>query len=97
MGCRILVGKLSINDIDEVACLYDSVSMMAFGPVFSGGKGQAERFLEYLTDKHGVLDARGVDLIDLMMYFAQFCKEYPEDEDPYEQGRALEDQQELPF
>jgi hypothetical protein len=63
-------------ETDDSACLYDSTSGLVFGPIFHGGEEEAEMFLDYLEKEHGVIDARGVNLGDLMSHWAQFCKKY---------------------
>lgn len=62
MGCRILL------DADEdLACLYDSVTMTAFGRVFSGPSAgdQAQAFLNWHDDNYGGADPRTVDVGEL--------------------------------
>jgi hypothetical protein len=55
MGCRVLY-----DDNDDQACLYDSVTMTAFGRVFSGPDAnlQADRFLEWYEDQGRYDDPR---------------------------------------
>jgi hypothetical protein len=73
--------RIAWDPEDDVACLYDSVTGVAFGEVFSGDESyeQAERFLEWLAAKE--LDARGVQgntLRDLRREFAEMNERKPE-------------------
>jgi hypothetical protein len=77
MGLRVMVGKA---ETDDSACLYDSVTMQVFGPIFYGGEEEADMFLDYLNKEHSVRDAREIHLAELMGYFAQFCEDCSDEE-----------------
>lgn len=81
MGVMILVGRAS--DMDR-ACLFDSVTDTAFGPVFYDSKGPydskgltaeevAERFLDWLLRNYG--DSRAAGGKELEDLYARFREE----------------------
>jgi len=68
MSVRILAGDY--DGTRQTACLVDSVTETAFGPLFSSLR-EAEKFLEWLADEHR-FDPREVDdqtLISLLGFF----------------------------
>ena len=66
MGVRILH-----DEGDEIACIYDSVKDVAFGPVFRGldAEDQAQHFLNWLTNDARVYGTR--DLAGLHKRWAE--------------------------
>lgn len=75
MGVRILGGE-------DGACLYDSVTMWAFGPIFEDHE-QAESFLQWLP---AGIDARTYSDKDLEAKHADFMQHLEDEED--EDGEA---------
>lgn len=71
MGVRIL------NDEDTGACLYDSVTMTAFGPIFDD-RDQAEEFLSWLPNN---IDARMLTDKDLESMHSDFLQHLENKED----------------
>jgi len=69
MSTRILWDR-----IDNVACLYDSVSGVAFGELFTGEESyeHAERFLDWLP-----LDARTYSAASLTEMRRRFLEAHP--------------------
>jgi len=65
MGCRI------IEEPAGFACMYDSVTMTAFGPVFDGGQ-ELENFLAWLGDD---VDPRKLAADELAELHAEFLDE----------------------
>lgn len=80
MGCRILSGMM-VNEGDRpAACLYDSVTETAFGPLFRGdGEHEAEEeastFLDWMLTKHNI-DPRRLDGEQLEDAVVQWRKEH---------------------
>ena len=77
MGTRILVGHEQGSD-DDAACLFDSVTETAFGPVFYARKGfsaewVAEQFLDWHLKKYG--DPRAAVGKELVEREDEFIKE----------------------
>ena len=64
-----MIVKILCDSSDDLACLYDSVTMRAFGPVVCHGDGAEilEAFLLWLDQT-----ARGVDEAQLMGWFDEF-------------------------
>jgi hypothetical protein len=65
MGCRILEDRE-----DGFACMYDSVTMTAFGPVFDDGQ-QLENFMAWLGPD---TDPRKLDDNELSALLAKFLE-----------------------
>lgn len=73
MGVRILA------DVEEgLACLYCSVSDTAFGPVFYGGRHEAQVFLDWLGDGK---DPRTMTARELESHYTDFRAEQEADEE----------------
>lgn len=66
--------RIAWDPEEGVACLYDSVTGVAFGQVFDGDESyeDAERFLDFLARKH--LDARAVQPNTLRLLRAEFAE-----------------------
>ena len=68
MGAKILH-----DEGDEIACIYDSVKDVAFGPVFRGldAEDQAQHFLNWLA-----LDARTYEPRRLARLYVEWANQY---------------------
>lgn len=102
MGTRILVGHEQGNEGGTAnACLFDSVTMTAFGPVFSAETVEeateiAERFLSYVEAKTNE-DARRVPDGALANHYAAFRKAREIDAQHAKLHKALQTGSATPF
>lgn len=67
MGVRVLEG-------DDYACLYDSVSMWAFGPVVDIEETDLHDFVEWLTEEE-FEDPRNLTATQLKEAYEQYLEE----------------------
>lgn len=82
MGVRILVGHEQGDHgyESEVACLFDSVTGWAFGPIFHRGEhgdspeDLAEGFLRWLEQMTGGRDARTILALELEELYDRWAK-----------------------
>jgi len=76
MGCRVLY-----DQEEDMAVLYDSVTMTSFGPVFSGplGKDEAEAFLVWYEDEYGS-DVRKLSAEEVIVMVDKWRDTLPEDD-----------------
>lgn len=69
MGCRVLIGnEAGAKGVDNVACLWDSVTGIAFGAIFQGPDAleQANDFCTWCDEAWG-LDPRSLPEADLLI------------------------------